>query len=305
MKEKLYPKIECVIVESNVDTFDASDMTAEVISCDTNDIQASLDIILEKQKIARVLVVTESPDICNILLALNATFKKNKLSVLCDGNLCADEALKELEREENMLHTEDGTEYYPETQVDEMLFAAEDGTLLLMNGDTSDEHKLYSSDNTCWGSVLDSAVYTINSLVGSVESNCCNLLLCDKAVIAQQMLELFENGNLCDFHNLLIFRTVDGYRLLPSAASIAYDFKDLISALYELFFGHTMSSKDKLMGLIEDRLNHLEYPTCIFEDFETAYADTIYPSIDCNSISITRLANTFARMAFVTTRLEG
>lgn len=305
MKEKLYPKIECVIVESNIDTFDASDMTAEVISCDTNDIQASLDIILEKQKTAHVLVVTESPDICNILLALNATFKKNKISVLCDGNLCADEALKELEREENMLHTEDGTQYYPETQVDEILFAAEDGTLLLMNGDTYDEHKLYSSDNTCWGSVLDSAVYTINSLVGSVESNFCNLLLCDKAVIAQQMLELFENGNLCDFHNLLIFRTVDGYRLLPTTAYIAYDFKDLISALYELFFEHTMSSKDKLNGLIEDRLNHLEYPTYIFEDFETAYADTIYPSIDCNSLSITRLANTFARMAFVTTRQEG
>jgi len=304
MKEKLYSKIDTVVIDGSIGTFDASAMTAEVISCDTSDIQASLDIILEKQKTSRVLVVTESSDICNILLALNSAFKKNKLSVLCAGSLCADEALKELEREENMLYTENGAEYYPETQVDEMLFATEDGMLLLMNGNTSDERRLYSSDNTCWGAVLDPAVYTINSLVGSVKSSCCNLSVCDKTVIAQQMLQLFENGSLCDFHNLLIFRNEDGCRLLPAASSAVSDFKKLISALYELFFDHAMSCRDKLMGLIEDRLSHPEYPAYIFEDFETAYADTIYPGIDCNSLSMTRLANTFTRMAFVTAGQE-
>lgn len=57
-----------------------------------------------------------------------------------------------------------------------------------------------------------------------------------------------------------------------------------------------------MLSLIEDRMNHTEYPVALFEFFEYAFADKIYPGLSCKAATLDLLENTLHRMTWFTAK---
>lgn len=281
---------------------DTSQLTDIDHICDMSDTQATVCQILEQQKAGNyILVVTDSSDICNLVLAFNPTLKDHKVSVLCNDVLHADDTIAELERLEKLLHTESGIEFFPAKAIEGNLFEAETGQLLFNCTGTCakyDENAqlLYSTDGRIWGCVLP---YTAASLIGKLHDHVECMPLTERTMVAIEVLKYFKEERLSD--SIFLFRTECGLTIQPIGDPTICSIKELFMLIYEVYFGHA-PSKDRMLTLIEDRMNHPEYPSSLFEFFEYSFADKIYPGLSCRAATLDSLENTLHRMAWFTTK---
>lgn len=297
MNEKLLSHIECVIADNDcLQDIMGLRLPESKATCDSNDIQEALNTVLTWQKQKRVLVATSSNAFANLLLAMNQTLPKHKIAILCNGVLYDDDAMAEIEREEKMLHTVSGTEYFPVRQLSDALFVDENGHLLL-RGSEEGKNQLYASDGTAWGCSLDPSKYTSERLVGELMNHLEDFNLKTKACICKQVLDMFEHGGLPADEGLLVFKSDMGVELLRIGSPIEYDFKSFAAFLYAIIFAHNPGTyKDKLEMLISDRLAHMDYPAYMFEDFVSVYAKFIFPSMSCAAPGIEMFRNTLDRI---------
>ena len=299
--DNIYTKFTCRLIDEHLAS-DIDQLTENDHICDMSDMQAIVCQILEKQKAGNyILVVTDSPDICNLVLAFNPTLKDHKISVLCNDVLHADDAIAELERLEKLLHTESGIEYYPEREIEDGLFEADNDHLLLKNTSInmkSDEKNqfLYSSDGQLWGYVLP---YTAASLIGKFNEHIESMSLAERVMLAFDFLTCFKEECLSD--SIIIFKTETGLRIYPIGSPNICSTKDLFLLLYELFFGHA-PLKDRMLSLIKDRMAHPEYPASLFELFECSFANKIYPGVSCKAATADFCENTLQRLTWSITK---
>lgn len=299
--DNIYTRFTCRLIDKHL-VPDPTQLTSIDHVCDMSDTQATVCQILEQQRNGNyILVVTDSQDICNLVLAFNPTLKDHKISVLCNDDLHADDAIAEFDRLEKLLHTESGIEYFPSEEIEEGLFEAETGQLLFNYTDAyakSDENTqlLYTSDGQLWGYVLP---YTAAHLVGKLRNHLESLTLSDRTSVAVAVLNCFKEERLSD--SIFLFKTENGPSIQPVGVTTICSGKDLYVLLYEIYFSHA-PSKDRMLTLIEDRINHAEYPSSLFEFFEYAFADKIYPGLSCKAAALDLLENTLYRMTWVTAK---
>ena len=106
--DNIYTRFTCRLIDKHL-VPDPTQLTSIDHVCDMSDTQATVCQILEQQRNGNyILVVTDSQDICNLVLAFNPTLKDHKISVLCNDDLHADDAIAEFDRLEKLLHTESG-----------------------------------------------------------------------------------------------------------------------------------------------------------------------------------------------------
>ena len=283
--DNIYTRFTCRLIDEHL-VPDPTQLTSIDRVCDMSDTQATVCEILEQQRNGNyILVVTDSPDICNLVLAFNPTLKDHKISVLCNEELHADDAIAEFDRLDKLLHTELGIEYFPAKEIEEGLFEADTGQLLLNCTDAyakSDENAqlLYSSDGQLWGYVL---TYTAAHLVGKLYNHLESLSLTERTAVAVAVVNCFKEERLSN--SIFLFKTENGFAIQPVGAPTICSGKELYVLLYEIYFGHS-PSKDRMLALIEDRMNHTEYPAALFEFFECAFADKIYPGLPCRAATL-------------------
>ena len=298
--DNIYTRFTCRLIDEHL-VPDPTQLTSIDRVCDMSDTQATVCEILEQQRNGNILVVTDSPDICNLVLAFNPTLRDHKISVLCNDELHADDAIAEFDRLEKLLHTEPGIEYFPTKEIEEGLFEADTGQLLLHFTDAyakSDENAqlLYSSDGQLWGYVLP---YTAAHLVGKLHNHLEGLSLSERTAVAVAVVNCFKEEHLPD--TIFLFKTENGSVIQPIGTPTICSSKELYVLLYEIYFGHA-PSKDRMLSLVEDRMNHVEYPSSLFEFFEYAFADKIYPGLSCKTATLDLLENTLRRMTWFTAK---
>jgi len=299
--DNIYARFTCRLIDEHL-VPDSTQLTSNDHICDMSDTQATVCQILEQQKAGNyILVVTDSPDICNLVLAFNPTLKDHKISVMCNDELYADDAIDEFDRLEKLLHTESGIEYFPAKEIEESLFEAENGQILFNCTDIyarSDENTqlLYMSDGQLWGYVLP---YTAAHLIGTLHNHLESLTLSDRTSVAVAVVNFFKEKHLSD--SIFLFKTENGPAIQPVGVPTICSGKELYVLLYEIYFGHA-PSKDRMLSLVEDRMNHAEYPTALFEFFECAFADKIYPGLSCKTATLDLLEHTLHRMEWFTTK---
>lgn len=299
--DNIYTRFTCRLIDEHL-VPDPTQLTSIDRVCDMSDMQATVCEILERQRNGNyILVVTDSPDICNLVLAFNPTLKDHKISVLCNEELHADDAIAEFDRLEKLLHTESGIEYFPAKEIEKGLFEAETGQLLFNSTDAyakSDENipLLYSSDGQMWGYVLP---YTAAHFVGKLHNHLESLSLTKRTAVAVAVMNCYKDEHLSD--SIFLFKTANGPVIQPVGAPTICSGKELYVLLYEIYFGHS-PSKDRMLSLIEDRMNHTEYPVALFEFFEYAFADKIYPGLSCKAATLDLLENTLHRMTWFTAK---
>jgi len=297
--DKFYSKITCRLIDAHLAP-DESQLTEIDHICDMSDMQSAVCQILEQQKAGNyILVVTDSADICNLVLAFNPTFKDHKLSVLCGDVLHAEDAVAEMERLEKLLHTESNISYYPEKEVEDGLFLSDNGFLLLHCGwdqakSVKNQEILYSSDGQMWGCVLP---YPAASLIGKLHNHIESMTFAERTTAAAAVLTCFKEEHLTE--SVFLFKTEEGLVLQPAGTQNINTNRELFVLLYEIFFGHT-PSKDRMLSLIEDRTAHPESPALLFEFFEFAFSDKIYPGLSCKSATLDLLENTLYRLTWFT-----
>ena len=295
--DNIYTRFTCRLIDEHL-VPDPTQLTSSDHICDMSDTQATVCQILEQQRNGNyILVVTDSPDICNLVLAFNPTLKDHKISVLCNDELHADDAIAEFDRLEKLLHTESGIEYFPTKEIEEGMFEAETGQLLLNCTYTyakSDENAqlLYSSDGELWGYVLP---YTAAHLVGKLHNHLEGLSLSERTAVAVAAVNCFKEEHLSD--TIFLFKTENGSVIQPVGVPTICSIKELYVLLYEIYFSHA-PSKDRMLSLVEDRMNHAEYPSSLFEFFEYAFADKIYPGLSCKAATLGLLENALQRMTW-------
>lgn len=299
--ENIYSKFTCRLIDEHL-VSDLSKLADTDYICDMNDTQTTVCRILEQQKAGNyILVVTDSSDICNLVLAFNPTLKDHKVSVLCNDVLYADDAIAEFERLERLLHTESGIEYFPAKEIEEGLFEAETGQLLYnctaaYAKPDENTQLLYSSDEQLWGYVLP---YAAASFVGKLHNHLESLSLAERTQVAVAVVNCFKEERLSDF--IFLFKTENGLAVHPIGVPTICSGKELYILLYEIYFGHA-PLKDRMLSLIEDRMNHAEYPTSLFEFFECAFADKIYPGLSCKAATRDSLDYLLRRMTWFTAK---
>lgn len=299
--DNIYTRFTCRLIDEHL-VPDPTQLTSIDRVCDMSDTQATVCEILEQQRNGNyILVVTDSPDICNPVLAFNPTLRDHKISVLCNDELHADDAIAEFDRLEKLLHTEPGIEYFPTKEIEEGLFEADTGQLLLHFTDAyakSDENAqlLYSSDGQLWGYVLP---YTAAHLVGKLHNHLEGLSLSERTAVAVAVVDCFKEEHLPD--TIFLFKTENGSVIQPIGTPTICSSKELYVLLYEIYFGHAPSN-DRMLSLVEDRMNHVEYPSSLFEFFEYAFADKIYPGLSCKTATLDLLENTLRRMTWFTAK---
>ena len=280
---KLISNLSCIVMDNNIVDFDTANTSAEVILCDTSDIQTTIGVVLDNQKKGYVLVVTEYSPMVSIISAINSTLTNHKISAFCKNVFYADDALIEIQHEENMLHTGDGTQFYPEVQITENLYKAEDGSLIL-KGDYYGEYNLSDINDSPWGFMLSREVFNEENLLGSIDAVASTLNFSMKTAIAKKMNSLLEEYHLCDSHHTLVFEHNNELYLLPiSEDSVSMEV--YISMLYYVYFAHALNNENKLKCLIDDRIAHPDYPSFVFTMFETMFFKDIYPNIECEAVS--------------------
>lgn len=299
--DKIYSKFTYRLIDEHLAP-EPSQLTDIDHICDMSDTQTTVCQILEQQKAGNyILVLTDSSDICNLVLAFNPTLKDHKVSVLCNDVLHADDAIAEFDRFEKLLHTESGIEYFPAKEIEDGLFEAETGQLLLNCTDTYakfDENTqlLYSTDGQLWGYVLP---YTTASMIGKLHNHLESMPFAERTMAAVAVLNRFKEECLSD--SIFLFKTENGLAIQPIGVPTICSSKELFLLLYEIYFGHA-PSKDRMISLIEDRTSHPEYPSSLFEFFEYAFADKIYPGLSCKAATLDSLENMLHRMAWFTTK---
>ena len=193
--DNIYTRFTCRLIDEHL-VPDPTQLTSIDRVCDMSDMQATVCEILERQRNGNyILVVTDSPDICNLVLAFNPTLKDHKISVLCNEELHADDAIAEFDRLEKLLHTESGIEYFPAKEIEKGLFEAETGQLLFNSTDAyakSDENipLLYSSDGQMWGYVLP---YTAAHFVGKLHNHLESLSLTERTAVAVAVMNCYKD----------------------------------------------------------------------------------------------------------------
>lgn len=299
--DNIYSKFTCRLIDEHL-VSDPTQLKDIDHICDMNDTQTTVCKIFEQQKAGNyILVVTDSSDICNLVLAFNPTLKDHKVSVLCNDVLHADDAIAEFERLERLLHAESGIEYFPAKEIEEGLFETDTGQLLYNCTDVHakpDENTklLYSSDGQLWGYVLP---YAATSFVGELHSHLENLSLSERTQVAVAAVNRFKEERLSN--SIFLFNTENGLAIHPIGAPTTCSDKELYVLLYEIYFGH-VPLKDRMLSLIEDRMNHAEYPTSLFEFFESAFVDKIYPGLSCMTATLDSLDYVLHRMMWFTTK---
>ena len=299
--DNIYTRFTCRLIDEHL-VPDPTQLTSSDRICDMSDTQATVCEILEQQRNGNyILVVTDSPDICNLVLAFNPTLKDHKISVLCNDELHADDAIAEFDRLEKLLHTESGIEYFPAKEIEDGMFEAETGQLLFNCTDAyakSDENTqlLYSSDGQLWGYVLP---YTAAHLVGKLHNHLESLSLTERTAVAVAVVHCFKEERLSN--SIFLFKTENGLTIQSVGTPTICSGKELYVLLYEIYFGHA-PSKDRMLSLIKDRMNHVEYPSSLFEFFEYAFADKIYPGLSCKAATLDLLENTLHRMTWFTAK---
>lgn len=299
--DNIYTRFTCRLIDEHL-VPDPTQLTSSDHICDMSDTQATVCEILEQQRNGNyILVVTDSPDICNLVLAFNPTLKDHKISVLCNDELHADDAIAEFDRLEKLLHTESGIEYFPAKEIEDGMFEAETGQLLFNCTGAyakSDENTqlLYSFDGQMWGYVLP---YTTAHLVGKLHSHLESLSLTERTAVAVAVVNCYKDERLSDA--IFLFKTENGLTIQSVGVPTICSGKELYVLLYEIYFGHA-PSKDRMLSLIKDRMNHVEYPSSLFEFFEYAFADKIYPGLSCKAATLDLLENTLHRMMWFTAK---
>lgn len=100
--DNIYTRFTCRLIDKHL-VPDPTQLTSIDHVCDMSDTQATVCQILEQQRNGNyILVVTDSQDICNLVLAFNPTLKDHKISVLCNDDLHADDAIAEFDRLEKL-----------------------------------------------------------------------------------------------------------------------------------------------------------------------------------------------------------
>lgn len=299
--DNIYSKFTCRLIDEHL-VSNPNQLVDTDHVCDMNDTQTTVCQILEQQKAGNyILVVTDSSDICNLVLAFNPTLKDHKVSVLCNDVLYADDAIAEFERLERLLHTESGIEYFPAREIEEGLFETDTGQLLYNCTDVHakpDENikLLYSSDGELWGYVLP---YAATSFVGKLHNHLESLTLSERTQVAVAAVNCFKEEHLSN--SIFLFNTENGLTIQPIGDLTICSDKELYVFLYEIYFGHA-PLKDRMLSLIEDRTNHIDYPTSLFEFFESAFADKIYPGLSCKATTLDSMDYVLNRMTWLTVK---
>ena len=301
MNEKVLSYTNCVLTDKGCSaTIAEYPIPSSNASFDSDNIQEALNTVLSWQKHQRVLVITDSLTFCNLLLAVNQSLPKGKLVIYCDGVFHDEDALLEIEREEDLLHTSTGYEHYPYRQLTDKLYVDEEGNLLMKDFENG-TNQLFSADGSFWGCTLDSAKFKANRMIGELLNHLDKLSLRDRALISKALLTMADSNNLSAPENLLLFSTENGFELLDTGAPISYDSKSLISLIYTVFFNHNADEqKDKLDMLIRDRFINIDYPAFLFEDFTAAYSSSIFPSSKFRHPLMELLRNSIERVLIST-----
>ena len=154
---------------------------------------------------------------------------------------------------------------------------------------------LYNSEGNIWGFLLP---FKADALIGKLQTHTDNLTFSEKCKVALAAIESFKEGYLTD--SPYLFKTEHNIALQSIGGNYITSTKELYLLLYELFFANT-PMKDRLQSLVDDRMKHTDYPGCLFEFFELAFADRIYPGLSEYSVAtVDFLENTINRMAYIT-----
>ena len=252
---------------------------------DTKDMQALLNRVLTGHSTARMLIATSSEDIARVLLALNATISSYKLTVLCNGVLHDTDALAELEHEEKMLHTADGTEHFPAVQLHSRLYADEQGALLLEDAQDADGR---------WGTLLEGR--TSEMFAGTAEHS-EELSICERAQLCIALADrVMEQGFPVPSREQILLLRKDG-KLEPLFITQKNDAEQPLSELlYEIFTGHRLSEYDSAAEVLVYDAAVTEIPSIFFEDMMYAYASAFYPNRSDGTLTARRVRNTMERI---------
>ncbi len=267
----------------NTETFDPKDM------------QALLNRVLTGHSTARMLIATSSEDIARVLLALNATISSYKLTVLCNGVLHDTDALAELEHEEKMLHTADGTEHFPAVQLHSRLYADEQGALLLEDAQDVDGcTPLLAKDGGRWGTLLEGR--TSEMFAGTAEHS-EELSICERAQLCIALADrVMEQGLPVPSREQILLLRKDG-KLEPLFITQENDAEQPLSELlYEIFTGHRLSEYDSAAEVLVYDAAVTEIPSIFFEDMMYAYASAFYPDRSDGTLTARRVRNTMERI---------
>lgn len=274
--ERFFTGIDCIITDGSEPNNIGYSLPEPSITVDPNNIMACLNTIMNEQSSHNILIITESECLCDICLTMNKSITKRKLAVVCCGRLYADDAIAEMIREEQLLHTVDGREFFPEKQLGSTPIFKDENNALLLHSDGNGE-RLFSADGSVWGCVLDSERYSADAFSGILSDNLAVLDLKTRAAICLELLDMYEADELIDLEQIVLFNSEDGISLLTVGAAIHCSVKELSKLLYTVYFGHEVQ-KDKLEMLIADRLAFKDHPSYLFEDFVQVFSDSIYPS---------------------------
>ncbi|MCR5143379.1 MAG: hypothetical protein K6C68_12815 [Ruminococcus sp.] len=295
----LFSEIDRVVLDGNAVTSELPlSMTYANVSS-SEDLKSALDTVFsEKAMKKHVLVVTDSEDFKDIILSINRTISNGKIAVICKGVFFADEAVVEMIREKNLLHTNDGIEYYPGKQLSpDMLYADENGRLLLREGTVGEP--LYANDGSCWGCVLSEG-YTLDNMKGKLTESLKECSLGTKARIVLKLLDMYDSGTLSDADSIMLFDTSDCVELLGIGEPTQWSAKSVAALICSVYLGGVSDCKDKLELLINARLAMSELPALLFEDMLDTYSQQIFPSVSAEMPSTAQLRNTAERILITT-----
>lgn len=292
--ERFFTRIDCVITDGSEPKNIGYSLTEPGITVDPNNIMACLNTIMNEQSSHNILIITDSECLRDICLTMNKSISKRKLAVVFCGRLYADDAIGEMLREEQLLHTVDGIEFFPEKQLGSTPIFKDENNALLMQSD-GDGERLFSVDDSVWGCVLDNERYSADAFKGWIADNLADLDLKTRAKICLELLDMYEADRLASLEQIVLFKSADKIRLLTVGTTNHYSVKELSKMLYTVYFGHE-TQKDKLEILVADRLDFKEYPGYLFEDFVQAFSDTIFPSSKFPAVSTAQFRNTANRI---------
>lgn len=256
---------------------------------DEKQFDAFIKELLKLQKNERLLVITHQYTIVSLVDGLNQNLHMNKISVLCDGNFYTKEL--EMELEKMLLHSEDGTLFFPESieKLDGVYHAGE-RILLKRSAVSSDEIILYNSDNKPWGVLLNEK-NKFNNICGKLSENINQMSISDKAEFLLNMTS--DSDFVYKLSDIVILKDSSGnsrklFFVIPESKKT----KKIDEAEFELFTGLSINNDE--IGRVCEKIAEMKLPAVLIEDLN----DIIINKTLSRNISVSRelIRNTMKRI---------
>ena len=228
---------------------------AAAVQADEANLPAYLAALTAAQQKGHVLAATCDGKVAALCRSLNLNFQENKLAIWENGNLDTAELTEELTSQ--LLHTSDGTEYFPQAMQHPVLFSAGSRVLCRETNPAPDAAVLYTHEDAAWGILLPEAFHA--------DAYCGVLSELHSKFTQAECEALSESSTLCAApDSTLVFRGKSGYAAFPLPSAKQWDAAAL--RLWLLTGLHEDADPAKLLAALS-QLSNTQTAVCLAERF--------------------------------------